>query len=305
MTYDLAIIGSGPAGYSAAIYASRYNLDVLVLGGQQGGLIADAHKVCNYPSQPEIEGSKLGEKMKEHAEKYGAKIKLERVKEIEEDDNFNLKTNLGEEYQARTLILATGTERRKLDLDREEELMGSGISYCATCDGRFFEDDVVGVVGGANAAATAALYLADMAEKVYIVYRRDELRAVEAWKNQIDKTDNIEVIYNANVTELKGEDSLNSVELDRDYNNSNHLSLDGLFVEIGSEPRTELSETFGLELDKKDYIKVDEAQKTSKDKIWAAGDITTNSNYFKQAITAGAEGAVAANSIHKFIKSNQ
>ncbi|MEF8847266.1 MAG: FAD-dependent oxidoreductase [Candidatus Paceibacterota bacterium] len=303
-TYDLTIIGSGPAGLSAAIYASRYNLNTLVLGAQQGGLIADAHKVCNFPTRPEIEGSKLGEKMQDHAEKYGAEVKMEKVTEIKENDNFVLKTNLDEEYEAKSLMLATGTERRKLGLDREEELMGAGVSYCATCDGRFFEDQVVGVVGGANAAATAALYLADLAKKVYIIYRRDELRAVGAWKEQIDKTDNIEVVYNTNVTKLKGEDSLQAVQLDQDYEGSDQLELEGLFVEIGSDPRTELSEMLGLELDKKDYIKVDETQKTSKEKVWAAGDITTNSNYFKQSITASAEGAVAANSIHKFIKSN-
>lgn len=304
MSYDLTIIGAGPAGLSAAIYASRYNLNTLVLGAQPGGLIADAHKVCNFPTRPEIKGAELGEKMQEHAEKYGAEVKMERVKEIEEDDNFVLKTNLGEEYKTKSLMLATGTERRKLNLDREEELTGSGVSYCATCDGRFFEDEVVGVVGGANAAATAALYLADLAEKVYIIYRRDELRAVEAWKEQIEKTGNIEVIYNANVTQLKGKDSLRAVKLDRNYEGANRLELSGLFIEIGSEPRTELSKMLGLKLNEKDYIKVDQAQQTSKKGVWAAGDITTNSNNFKQAITASAEGAIAANSIYEFVTRN-
>ena len=304
MSYDLTIIGSGPAGLSAAIYAARYNLNTLVLGAQQGGLIADAHKVCNFPTRPEIEGSKLGEKMKDHAEKYGAEVKLERVKEVEENDGFTLKTNLGEEYKTKSLMLATGTERRKLNLDREEELMGAGVSYCATCDGRFFEDQVVGVVGGANAAATAALYLADLAEKVYIIYRRDELRAVGAWKEQIHETDNIEVVYNTNVVGLKGEDSIKAVELDEPYQGSDELELQGLFIEIGSIPRTELSEQLNLNLNEKGYIEVDQAQQTNREAIWAAGDVTTNSNNFKQAITASAEGAIAANSIHKFLKSN-
>ncbi len=298
--YDLTVIGSGPAGLSAAIYASRYNLKTLVLGMNQGGTITDAHKVCNYPGLPEISGPVLGEKMKEHAEKYGAEVKMGLVEDIEkEEGNFSLVTNLDEKYFSKKIILATGTKRRKLGLDGEDEFMGSGVSYCATCDGKFFEDKIVGVVGGANSAATAALYLADIAEKVYIIYRRDKLRAVDAWKKEIDKKDNIELIFNANVVDLLGGDSLEQVKLD----NGESIDLQGLFIEIGSVPKTDLAKDLGVKL-KNEYIDVDSKQRTNLDSIWAAGDITTNSNKFKQAITASAEGAIAANDIHKKIKSS-
>ncbi len=299
--YKLTIIGSGPAGLSAAIYAGRYNIKTLVLGMNEGGTITDAHKVCNYPGLPEINGSDLGKKMKLHAEKYGADVRMGLVDEVEKkEDEFILKTNLEEEYSTEKIILATGTQRRRLGLDREDELMGSGVSYCATCDGKFFENQVVGVVGGANAAATAALYLADMAEKVYIIYRGDKLRAVNAWKREIDRTDNIEVICNTNVDSLLGEEKLEAVSLD----NGQDLSLEGLFIEIGSIPRTNLAKDLGVTL-KDGYIKVDEAQKTNLDSVWAAGDITASSNRFKQAITAASEGAIAANNLHKEIKSSK
>lgn len=299
MPYNLTIVGAGPAGLTAAIYASRYNLKTLVLGAQQGGLITDAHRVCNFPSRPEIEGSELGKKIKNHAEKYGAEVKAERVKNIEKNDKFVLETNLDKEYETEALLLATGTERRKLNLDKEKEFLGSGVSYCATCDGRFFEDETVAVVGGANAAATAALYLSDLAEKVYVIYRRDELRAVEVWKGKISNSDNIEIVYNNNVVGLEGEDSLEAVELEQPYQGTEKLKLSGLFVEIGSIPNVELPKQLGLELDEKNYVKVDEAQKTSEDAVWAAGDVTTNSDGFKQVITASAEGAIAADSIYQ------
>lgn len=304
-TWDISVVGAGPAGLSASIYTSRYNLDTLVLGPNQGGLITEAHEVCNFPGSPNIEGNKLGEKIASHAEKEGAQLKQEKVLELKkEDNNFELSTNLGENYNSKALLFATGSKRRELNLDREKELRGSGVSYCATCDGRFFEDDVVAVVGGANAAATAALYLADLAKKVYLIYRRDELRCVPTWKKEVKNNDNIEVIYNTNVVSLKGEDKLEAVELDNEYQNSSNLALDGLFIEIGSVPRTKLAQDIGVEVDEKNHIKIDEAGKTNLDRVWAAGDLTTGSNQFKQVITAAAEGAIAANDIYQTLHTN-
>lgn len=303
--WDLSILGAGPAGLSASIYASRYNLDVLVLGPNQGGLVTEASEVCNFPGSPNIEGDKLGEKIAAHAKEEGAQLKQEKVLEIKkEDNNFQLSTNLGEKYKTKALLFATGSKRRKLNLDREKELRGSGVSYCATCDGRFFEDDIVAVVGGANAAATAALYLADLAKKVYLIYRRDELRCVPAWRKEVKSNDKIEVIYNTNVTGLKGGDKLEAVELDNQYQNSSNLDLDGLFIEIGSIPRTKLAQDIGIEVDEKKHIKIDEAGKTNIDNVWAAGDLTTGSNQFKQVITATAEGAIAANDIYQNLHTN-
>lgn len=304
-TYDLIIIGSGPAGLTAGIYTSRYNMDVLVLGAKEGGTITDAHEVCNFPTQPEIEGSKLGSKMKAHAEKYGAEVEMERVTSLKENGKIRVETNLGNSYEAKRILLATGNKRRKLELPNEDKFLGSGVSYCATCDGKFFENQKVAVVGGSNAAATAALYLSDLAEEVYIIYRRDELRAVAAWKEEVKKTDNIEVIYNNEVEKLEGQDSLEAIYLTNDYEGRDKLEVDGLFIEIGSVPNNKLAEELDLELDNKGHIKVDESQLTSNEKVWAAGDVTDNSNYFKQAIVSSGEGAVAANSIYTDYKSNQ
>jgi len=300
--YDLIIVGTGPAGLTAGTYAARYNLKTLILGEEHGGSIADAHKVCNFPTYKEIKGSELAEKIKDQAEEYGAEIKMGRVEDIETNDELTIKTGFGDEYQGKTLLLATGTQRKHLNLDREEEFLGKGVSYCATCDGRFFDDQVVGIIGGSNAAATAALFLADVAKKVYLIFVEENLIAVEAWQDQVRKTDNIELVKANSVTKLLGDEELEGVELEKKFNRQKELELKGLFVEIGSLPNMELSEDLGLDLTKEGYVKVDEVQKTNHDLIWAAGDITDNSNDFRQAVTASAEGAVAANSIYKYIK---
>lgn len=302
--YDLIIIGSGPAGLTAGLYSSRYNMNVLILGAKEGGTITDAHKVCNFPTQSEIKGSKLGEKMKSHAEKYGAKVNMEKVTSIEEGNEFVLKTNLGNAYKAGRILLATGSKRRKLNLPKEDEFLGNGVSYCATCDGKFFEGQKVAVIGGSNAAATAALYLSDLAEKVYIIYRRDNLRAVSAWKEEIKNTDNIEVIYNNIVKKLEGKESLEAIYLNDKYKDSSKLKVDGLFIEIGSVPNNKLAKELSLNLDGKGHIKVGKNQLTNRTSVWAAGDVTNASNYFKQVIVSSAEGAVAANSIYTDYKSN-
>lgn len=299
--YDIIIIGSGPAGMTAAIYASRYGLSVLMLGAKEGGTISDAHKVCNFPGFPEIEGAKLGEKIKSHAEKEGTTVKMEVVTSIKKnEDGFKIETNLENSYLGRRLILATGTKRRRLNLDNEDKFLGSGISYCATCDGRFFDGKVVGVVGGGNAAVTAALYLSDFAEKVHLFHRRDRLRASEVWKKQIKKKENTQIHYETEIVKLKGEMSLEAIEL----KDGKEIKLNGLFIEIGSIPETDLAKDLGLGLDEKGYVKVDSEQRTTDKDVWAIGDMTTGSNKFKQAVVAAAEGAVAGQSIHSEAKSN-
>ncbi len=298
--YDIVIIGSGPAGMTAAIYASRYGLSVLVLGAKEGGTISDAHKVCNFPGFPEIEGSKLSDRIKEHAEKEGSTMSMEMVTSVKDSDSgFEIETNLGNSYFGKRLVLATGTERKKLGLENEDKFLGSGISYCATCDGRFFDDKVVGVVGGGNAAVTAALHLSDFATEVHLFHRRNELRAAEVWKTQIKEKDNIRIHYETEVVELKGEIKLEKVKL----NNGEEIELKGLFIEIGSVPNIDLAKELDVEIDKRGYVKVDSEQKTSNENIWAIGDMTTGSNKFKQAVVAAAEGAIAGQSIHSEFKS--
>lgn len=302
-TYDIAIVGSGPAGLSASIYASRYRLDNIVFGKMPGGTIADAHKVCNYPGLSDISGLELGQKMYEQAKEQGAEFSTESVADIKKEDGmFKLITDAEKEYFAKTVILATGTKRNKLAIPGEDEYLGKGLSYCATCDAMLYKEKVVGVVGGSNAATMAATMLADIAKKVYIIYRRDKLRGEPAWIEEVEKKDNIETIFMTVITGIEGDGKLEKVKLSKEYNGSKELELDGLFIEIGSEPNVILPVKLDIELDEEQYVVVDEKQATSMEGIWAAGDCTTNSNKFQQVVTAVGEGGVAANSIYCYLK---
>lgn len=301
--YHLIIVGSGPAGLTAGIYAARYRLKTLIIGRKQGGTVSYAHKVCNFPGEPEISGEKLAQKIQNHAHSFGAQIKLEEVVEIQKkEDNFQLITNLENSYQSKTVLLASGTKRRRLGLEDEDKLLGKGVSYCATCDGRFFKDKKVAVIGGSDAACTAALYLSDIASRVYLIYRRNELRCMPSWQKEIKKKDNITVIYKTNITALIGEESLQAVKLDNPYQESGELEVDGLFIEIGSVPNNSIAKKVGVKTAKDGYIKVNQAQKTNIKGTWAAGDITTASDNFKQVVTACAEGAIAARNVYSYLQ---
>lgn len=300
--YDVAIIGSGPAGYSAGIYSIRYQLKTVIFGKMMGGTISEAHKVCNYPGFPDISGMDLSTKMYEHAKSTGCDIKFESIANLEKIDNhFKLTTDLGKEYETNTVILATGTERTKLTIPDEDKYLGKGLSYCATCDANFYKDKIVAVIGGSSAATMAAMMLSDIAKKIYIIYRGKELRGDPAWKKQALSKENIEVIYESVVVGLEGNERLESLKLSKEYNGSNILEVDGVFVEIGSEPNKNLVQKIGLETDKKGYIEVDSTQETSIEGIWAAGDCTTGSNGFRQVITAVGEGGIAANSVYQYL----
>lgn len=302
-TWDVLIVGGGPAGLTAAIYAARYRLKSLVLAKTPGGLAAEAHKVCNYPSEEEIGGFELMEKMKTHAQNSGAEIKIEKVVGIfKEGDLFKVSGQSGEKYSARTVILALGTKHRQLGFPSEKKYLGKGISYCFTCDGMFFKDKIVGVIGGSNSAVTAALYFSEICPQVYLIYRRSKLRAEPAWVEVLVKKENVQVIYETNVVDLFGKEKLEGVVLDKSYQGSERLALDGLFVEIGSEPDQELIKPLGVEIDKEGFVKVASDGKTNIDGIWAAGDMTTGSDGLRQIVTACAEGAIAAQSVFKYLQ---
>lgn len=301
--YDIAIVGSGPAGYSASIYASRYKLSNIIFGKLAGGTITEAHKVCNYPGLSDISGLELGMKFHEQAKEQGAETSTESIVDIKrEGETFKLFTDLNKEYLAKTVILATGTDRNKLAIPMEDEYVGKGLSYCATCDAMFYREKTVGVVGGSNAATMAATMLSDIAKQVYIIYRGTELRGEPAWVEQVMSKENVTIVFQTVITGLEGEPKLQRVKLSKPFNGSDTIELDGLFVEIGSEPNITLPIKLGLELDKQNYIAVDEKQETSLEGIWAAGDCTTNSNKFKQVVTAVSEGGIAANSIYVYLK---
>ncbi len=298
--YDILIIGTGPAGYTSAIYSGRYNLDTIQIGEMPGGLISEAPEVCNYPGFDTISGMELGNRMEEQVKGLGVEVVYDEVTKIEgEDLDFKVKTNRGE-YEAKKIIIATGQERRRLGLDREHEFKGKGVSYCATCDAAFYDDKIVGVVGGGDAALASALLLSDHAEKVYILYRQDEFFRPEPIRiKEIEQEEKIEPIFEVNVESLIGEDKLEAVKLD----NSEEMQMDGLFIEIGSVPNSDLAEDIGIELTEGGYIKTDEGRWTNVPGVYAAGDVIDSP--LKQAITAAAQGAEAASQAYEELKKEE
>jgi len=287
-TYDLIIIGAGPAGLTAGIYARRYLLNILIIGKSYGGTITEAHKVCNFPSEEEINGFELGSKMIKQAEALGAEIKSEKVEDIKKDnDEFKVKTDKGL-YKTKSIILAAGRKKQKLNIPGEKEFLGKGVSYCATCDAAFYKEKTVAVVGGSNSALTAALLLSEYAKKVYIIYRKDKFfRAEPAWKKQIEKNKKIKCIFNSNIKEIHGKESVKEVLL----SSGETLTLDGVFVEIGAVPDETLTKKTDINTEN-GYIIVNKKQETNIKGIYAAGDLTNNP--LKQVITACGEGAIAA-----------
>ena len=291
--YDLIIIGAGPAGLTAAIYAARYKANVAVIGKLPGGLVSESSDICNFPTYLRIKGLELAQKMVKHVQELKVEIFGEEVLKIKKEaSKFKIKTNK-EEYLAKKIIFATGTERRQLGLEREKELIGKGISYCATCDAAFYKDRVVGIVGGGDAALTSALLLAKFAKKVYIIYRKDKFfRGDKLWIDEINKDKKIEPVFNAQITKLIGEKELEAVEI----NGKKQIKVDGLFIEIGGVPNIELAQEVGVKTDGNE-IEVNKEGETNVHGFFAAGDVTNNS--LKQIITACGEGAVASNSAYE------
>jgi len=313
----LIIVGIGPAGLTASIYASRYRLKNLVIGKQLGGELALAHKIENYPGIRAIKGTELAQKMGEQAEGLGAKILYEEVGRIENtkseqpnQSGFLVETTGGQKFISPALIVAAGSERRRLGIPGEKELIGKGISYCTTCDAPFYKDKIVGVVGGSDAAVTGAIHTAEFAKQVFLIYRGEDLRAEPIWLEELKKLiekGKVVVIYKTNVIKVlsKAQGLVGGVELDQSYQNSNRLALDGLFIEIGGAPGTALVKTIGVELTESGHVKVDETMKTNIPGLFCAGDMVDKSIVMQQAITAMAQGAIAAAGAYKFLKGSE
>jgi thioredoxin reductase (NADPH) len=301
--FDLSIIGNGPAGLTAAIYAARYGINQVLIGDVPGGLMTVSHKICNYPSEKEISGINLSEKMMDQIDFLGVPKKMAHVNNVTKLNNelFEIKLSNNETIRSKTILLATGTIHRRLGLLNENKLIGKGISYCATCDGSFYKNKIVAVIGGSDSANTYSIYLSQIANKVYQIYRGNALRGETAWINQIKENKKIKVIYNNQVSKLIGKEKLLKIELEKKYNGRKEIKLDGLFIAIGSEPNKKLPNQLFLKITDKNYIIVNSDQSTSEKGVWAAGDITTNSNNFRQIITACSEGAIAAESIFKYL----
>jgi thioredoxin reductase (NADPH) len=303
--YDFIVIGGGPSGLTASIYASRYKLKHLVFSKEPGGQLNEIHKIENYPGYASISGFDLAQKMVEQAKALGGEIKTEAIAKIEKkSDLFEVATSENN-YTTKNILITVGTEYRKMNIPGEKELKGKGVSYCATCDAAFFKDKIVCVIGGANSAAMAALLLAEYAEKVFLIYRGAELRCDPVYREKIIANEKITIIYETNLAEIKGTGKVEQVILGKEYEGSNSLDTDGVFIEIGSEPGVELVQELGVETDEKNFIKVNPDQSTNIPGVYAAGDVTTGSNGMRQVITAAAEGAIAAGSIFKKLQTLQ
>lgn len=294
--YDIIIIGAGPGGLTAAIYAGRQGTKNLMIDRDlAGGIGREVPEMENYPGFDNISGLELIEKMKAQATKNTELHEMEAVTEIVKTDDeyrFTVKTDKAE-YQSKTIILATGSSHRHLDAKGEEEFLGKGVSYCATCDGFFFQDRNIIMVGGGNSALQEALYLNNLGAHVTLIHRRDEFRAQKHLQNQI-KEARINTIMNATVEEIKGSMLVESVTLkDTKTGELSDLPVDGVFISVGYVPHTELAEQLGVELDESGHIIIDKNQKTNVDYVYAIGDVCVG---LKQWIVACGEGAVAATS---------
>lgn len=303
MVYDVIIIGAGSAGYAAGIYATRFGLRTLLIGKEPGGQTNEAYEVDNYPGFLNISGIDLMTKFKEHAEKLGAELVVSEAIDVgKKGENFVVKTK-DKEHEGKAVILATGSKKRKLGLPKEEEMTGKGVAYCATCDAMFFNDKIVGVTGGGNSAVKSALLLAEYAKKVYIIYRKakEDMRAMPYWVKKAEENDKIEMIFRSVPKEIKGKEKLESVVFEKDGKDL-EIKMDGLFVEIGTDPENSLAKKLGVSLDEQGKIKVEKDMSTNVEGVFAAGDITNGSNGMEQIVTSCAEGSIAAESAYNYVK---
>ncbi len=296
--YDIIIVGAGPAGLTSAIYARRAMKSVLVLEAlSYGGQIINTLSIENYPAMPGVSGFDFATNLYNQAKDLGADIKFEKVLEIK-DGSLKKVVTSKEEYECKCVIIATGCKNRKLGLPLEEELTGRGISYCATCDGNFYKGKIVAVVGGGNTALEDALYLSDIASKVYLIHRREEFRGEETTLNLLKKKDNIEFILNSNVTKLVGNEKLEKIIV----NDDKEIDVDGLFVAIGKIPENENFRKL-INLDDNGYIDSSEDCHTNISGIFVAGDARKKD--LRQLVTATSDGAVAANEAIKYINEEE
>jgi len=309
--WDTIVIGVGSAGMAAAIYAARFNLKVLVIGQEVGGLLNESHNVENYPGYKSIPGLDLMMKFKEHMDNLNVPVKNEWVKKIEKhcyDDQkkctYEVITDLGEgktaSYHGRTIIFTTGTKHRKLNAKNEEALSGKGVSYCATCDAAFYKGVPVAIVGGGDSAALAGQLVSEFASKVYIIVRKDKMRAEPINIMRLEKAKNVEIVYNTEVLEVLGENQVTGVKLSKPYEGSDTLPLEGVFIEIGQLVQSDLAQEIGVTVNDKNEIIINEKSETNLRGVYAAGDV--GNREYKQALTGASEGAVAAFSAYALLK---
>lgn len=287
--YDIIVVGGGPAGLTAALYAGRANKKILVLEAKApGGQIVNAHIVNNYPGIDSISGADYATNLYNQVINLGVDIKFETVLSINDDKEVTTNQST---YKAKAIILATGADNRKLKIDNEDRLIGKGVSYCATCDGNLYKGKEVAVVGGGNAALEDALYLSDVVSKVYLIHRRDSFRGEEKLSNDIKNKSNIEIIYNSNVVKIDGQDKVESIVIKNNEDEERTIKVDALFVAIGQEPKNIIFKNL-VDVDEKGYIVAKNDVYTNKKGIYVAGD--AREKVLRQLTTAVSDGSIAA-----------
>ena len=288
--YDIIIVGAGPAGLTAAIYALRANKKVLIFEAKAyGGQIINATLVENYPGIESISGMEYATNLYNQVKKLGAEFKFETV--IKVTENKEVITNKGN-YKAKSIILATGAENRRLNIEREKDFIGQGVSYCASCDGNFYKDKIVAVVGGGNTALEDAIYLSDIVEKVYLIHRRDSFSGEDKYIEKIQQKDNIELILNSNIIKLNGDKLLESIDVKNNGNDTiTNIKVEGLFIAVGQQPKNEIFSNV-VTLNKMGYIDSEDGVHTNVEGIYVAGD--NRVKLLRQLTTAVSDGSIAA-----------
>ena len=296
-SYDVIVIGAGPAGLTSALYLRRANKKVLVLESKSyGGQIINANKIENYPGIESISGFDFATNLYNQVKKLGAEIIFEPVIKIKSNKTVITNNN---KYKAKRVIIATGVENRKLNIEKEQKFIGRGISYCATCDGNFYKEKIVAVNGGGNTALEDALYLSDLASKVYVIHRRDEFRGEYKYLEELKNKDNVEFILNSNIISLSGNDKLEKITIKDNLDNVKELEVDGLFIAIGKVPKNEIFKNV-VELTKEGYIVSKDSVHTKTNWIYVAGDARKKD--LRQLTTAVSDGSIAAMTAIKEMK---
>jgi thioredoxin reductase (NADPH) len=293
---DLVIVGGGPAGLGAALYAKRYSLNVVLIAKELGGTLNVIPHIDNWLGSPGIKGYEMMNSFVEHVKKNDVKIVEDEVSKITKSKSrFVVYTN-NKKFECKTVLLANGLKRRELNIRGEKEFSGKGVHYCFICDGPLYKRKIVGVVGGSDSAVRAAIFLSEYANKVYLFYRGGELRAEPVLVAKLRKIKNVEIKYNANLTKIYGGKFVRGVKL----GNGKNVSLDGVFIEAGSIPLAELVKEIGVKLNEKGFIIVDRDMSTNVKGVFAAGDISDYSS-LKQLITAVASGSIAAQGVYHYL----
>ncbi len=299
--YDVVIVGAGPAGMTAAVYASRANLSTLMLErGMPGGQMANTEEVENFPGFDYITGPELSNKMFEHSQKFGAEYKYADIKNVEVDGDIKIIKTSSDDILARTLIIATGAEHKKIGIPGEEELAGRGVSYCAICDGAFFKEKHLVVIGGGDSAVEEGMFLTKFASKVTIVHRRDTLRAQEILQDRAFNNEKIDFIWNTEIESINGEGKVSSVTLRNNESDETYdFEADGVFIYIGMKPLTAPFKDLGI-LTEDGYVDSNDEMETSQKGVFAAGDVRVKT--LRQIVTATGDGSIAAQNAYEYLE---